>query len=76
MLGMSPGTFIDLPPANHHGGDILGFLDSHTEKWEWLDSDLRIRPKHRPTPTFGFSDPGNEDWVRLMPVFRTWPLPK
>ncbi len=66
-------SFIDLPAANHNGGDNVGFLDGHVEYWYWEDSDLRIRPKHKPTPTFGFSDPGNKDWHRLRPVFRSWP---
>lgn len=72
MLGASEGKFVDMVAANHSGGDNIGFLDGHVEYWYWLDADLRIRPKHRPTPTFYFSDPGNLDWPRLKPVFRSW----
>lgn len=73
MLGTQQGKFVDLVPANHNGGDNLGFLDGHSETWQWRDEDLLIRPKHRPVPTFGFSDPGNVDWDRLNEVFMTWP---
>lgn len=72
ILGLSTNRFIDLPAANHSGGDNLGFLDGHVEYWAWLDADLRIRPKHKPTPTFYFNDPGNLDWPRLNEVFRSW----
>lgn len=75
MLPRSPGAFIDLVPANHEGGDNIGFLDGHVEYWYWEDADLRIRPKHRPTPTFGFNDPGNKDHPKLLEIFRSWPWP-
>ncbi len=73
MLGGGAGSFVDLVAANHDGGDNIGFLDGHVEYWYWQDSDLRIRPKHNPTPTFGFNDPGNLDWPKLKAVFRSWP---
>ncbi|MEX2215865.1 MAG: prepilin-type N-terminal cleavage/methylation domain-containing protein [Phycisphaeraceae bacterium] len=73
MLGVGQGTFVDMVANNHFGGDNLGFLDGHVEIWQWLDSDMLIRPKHNPVPTFGFSDPGNLDWDRLNEVFMTWP---
>ena len=72
MLPSTQGHFIDLVPANHNGGDNAGFLDGHVEYFKWEDSDTLIRPKHNPTPTFGFKDPGNVDWDKLDPVFRTW----
>lgn len=72
MLG-GTNSFVDMVAANHDGGDNLGFLDGRVEFWYWQDSDLRIRPKHKPTPTFGFNDPGNADWAKLKAVFRSWP---
>lgn len=72
MLGGSPGSYVDLVAANHDGGDNIGFLDGHVEYWKWLDSDMRIRPKHLPTPTFNFNDPGNLDWPKLKVIFRSW----
>ena len=73
MLGNSQGSFVDLVPANHTGGDNVGFLDTHVEYFKWEDKDSLLRPKHNPTPTFGFNDPGNVDWDKLRPVFRSWP---
>jgi prepilin-type N-terminal cleavage/methylation domain-containing protein/prepilin-type processing-associated H-X9-DG protein len=74
MLG-GTNSFIDLPANNHANADNFGFLDGHVELFAWTDADMQKRPKHNPTPTFGFNDPGNSDWARLPPIFRTWPTP-
>ncbi len=74
MLG-GTNSFIDLPANNHQNGDNFGFLDGHVEYFPWTDADMQKRPKHNPTPTFGFNDPGNSDWARLPPIFRSWPTP-
>ncbi len=74
MLGGTVGKFIDLVAANHNLGDNLGFMDGHVEYWEWKSAGLRTRPKHvNGGPSFGWNDPGNEDWIRIRPKFRTWP---
>lgn len=74
IIGSTVGKFIDLVAANHDLGDNIGFLDGHVEYWVWKSAGLRTRPKHvNGGPTFGWSDPGNVDWVRIRPHFRTWP---
>ena len=74
MLGTNQGKFVDLMPANHNNGDNLSFLDGHVEYFKWEDEQILMRPKHKNgAPSFGFYDPGNVDWDKLNPVFRSWP---